>query len=550
MFYFSQLQSGMPGVVFVVLAVGACGGGGGGSGPAEPIPVSPAAENLNPIDTLPAPRAVDVSPDMTHVVVSHRGPGNLNITAYRGACSDGTVIQRELTDLADNLWSHQLSCALSANASERVLIEASTSADALFESELIFSTGLGLDTGIVPLDQIVSAREVVDTAFDTYVADELIADLELPSLVETAVAAALSPIISTWVNLTQPNSLYGVSSQQVRYASVDPRGNVSGALSGLIVTPDTSGAFTRRNRVVLLMHATGSTPSELVPDNAWLLLANIIAAQGYLVVAPDNWGRGQTAGQEETYLMANRTAANALDMLSLAVADPRFAAFVPTTAPAEITVVGYSQGGHSALAVAHLAATRDGNFQLREVYAGAGPYNLYETFRGVLQHVNGSCGDNPYCRYVDDETTLPFATNRVLPGFLAHTNTGLDLADLVSGNNLSAEFAADFLAADPAYDVFKAILEQSSFTKILNPAPAFDADVQYFLYHSEFDRLVPQANSAELASLLAPLQNVEYRTGTCNTTAYQTLFGLTDVVGLIHSLCGLSMLDEVVGELR
>jgi len=251
--------------------------------------------------------------------------------------------------------------------------------------------------------------------------------------------------------------------------------------------------------------------------------------------------------------MANRTGANSLDMLRRVLADNQYDAYRDTTGPARVVIVGYSQGGHSALATWQAAVTQAAtDVVVDAVYAGGGPYNVYQTFRGVMQHLQGSCADTDYCRYVNDETTVPFATNRVLPGFVEYTDTGLTLASLVNGDSLATDFVDDFLANTAEYDALKAMLHQSSFTNVANPAEAWSGSSTAFtLYHSEFDRLVPQANSNELVALFNGQQTVDYRDGLCGTAGYQALFTLTTgIVGVVHSVCGLSMIDEVIAELR
>ena len=45
-------------------------------------------------------------------------------------------------------------------------------------------------------------------------------------------------------------------------------------------------------------------------------------------------------------------------------------------------------------------------------------------------------------------------------------------------------------------------------------------------------------------------QNVIYDEGTCNNNTFTALFNLIDDVGVIHTLCGLSVLDDVMEKIR
>jgi pimeloyl-ACP methyl ester carboxylesterase len=303
--------------------------------------------------------------------------------------------------------------------------------------------------------------------------------------------------------------------------------------------------------VIVLSHSTGVTPSELDVTDGWYLVANLLAARGYLVIAPDNWGRGRTAGEPETFLMGTRTAANSLDMIRAVLADPQYdAARAPDETP-RISVVGYSQGGHSALALWQTIAAQAPDLEVPAVYAGAGPYNLYAMTRGVVQHANGSCNDDEYCRYATDETTVPFLTDRVLPGYAAYADDSLVLESLVADGQLTESFIAGFLGNDPAFDRLKGELQQSSFTNVTSGLEVLaSAGTTFTLFHSEYDRLVPIANSEELATVLETDFTVDARTDSCDSEAYEAIFDATDQVGISHALCGFEMLNDVYGELR
>ncbi|MEM9620365.1 MAG: alpha/beta fold hydrolase [Pseudomonadota bacterium] len=536
-----------------------CGGGGSSSDP-DPglIGVTPTADALLISDAQPLDNAVAVDPVQQNLFVSHLGFDGLS-TSYTGDCTQGVAVRHAVRSLADaqftELVDHKVLCPeLQDNRSYALTVVNEAADGDRFETPLSFSTGVAGSVGVTVTDSVSSPRSAVQAAFADYLAGAFLDDLELPASVDTLVTDALLSLAGGWSNLISPGAIYGVTSEQVRYRSRQPDGNNTTELSGLVVVPDTSGAFTPREQIIVLAHATGSTPGDLEPTNAWFLLANILASYGYLVVAPDNWGRGVSSASPETYLMANRTAANALDMVREVIADGRYAAYTASTDRPRLVLIGYSQGGHTALALWQGVITQAAEeLAIDALYAGGGPYNLYATFEGVLQHAQDTCADTEYCRDVNDETTVPFATNRVLPGFITYTDTGLNLADLVNGDTLEQAFVDGFLANTAEYDALKAMLFQSSFTNVTNPLEAWGEgrDSQLIFYHSEFDRLVPQANANELVALLETDFNVDYRADACSSLGYQTLSGLTPgIVGVVHAVCGLSMIDEVVAELR
>ncbi len=347
-----------------------------------------------------------------------------------------------------------------------------------------------------------------------------------------------------------------MTAERVTYASRRPDGSATSEPTGLVVVPDTSSnGFTPRPSIIVLCHATGITPSDLDASDAWYVVANLLASRGYLVIAPDNWGRGGTAAEPETYLMATRTAANALDLIRAVLADHDYDA-ARGSGPPRVTIVGYSQGGHTALALwlaiaAQASAMPASSLEVSRVYAGAGPYDLYATARGVLQHADGSCNDGVYCRYVTDETTIPFLRDHVLPGYTRYASPALMLSDVVNGSALAPQFVQGFLGNDPDYDRLKGLLQQSSFTNITAGWGALSgAATGFTLFHSEFDRLVPAANTDELVSVLESHYSVDFRSDACSSSPYQTIFDATDHVGISHALCGYEMLNDVYAELR
>ena len=199
----------------------------------------------------------------------------------------------------------------------------------------------------------------------------------------------------------------------------------------------------------------GSTPSEMDLADAWYALAAMFAGRGYLVIAPDNWGRGELAPDEqpETYLMANRTANNSLDLLAAVLADVRYGHLhAQSQGKTDVSFIGYSQGGHTAVALWLASLGSEHPWRVREVHSGGAPHDLYRTLRGALEHLAGRCDGNDWCRNVGTEVVLPYAAGRILPSILAYTATGLATSDILEDGALKREFLNGFLGEDPAYD--------------------------------------------------------------------------------------------------
>ncbi len=77
-----------------------------------------------------------------------------------------------------------------------------------------------------------------------------------------------------------------------------------------------------------------------------------------------------------------------------------------------------------------------------------------------------------------------------------------------------------------------------------------DESVSINLYHSEFDRLVPINNTMDFASILSGNVQMTLHEDMCNSTRFGLLFEAIEKVGVLHTLCGLNVLDEAFGGLR
>lgn len=518
------------------------------------LPIGPPSIPL--LDALPAAGAA-VEPGTQELHMVHLGSAAAAFN-YTGTCRpNGTALRRSLVGLSGGdlrIIDHHLQCRLEANASQAVTVAIEEGADQ-FEATLEFATtAASAGPSLRVLATSEATQPEVNGLFRRYVEESLLDDID-SRLARIAAQELLDQLARrTWRDLRSPGGRYGVVAQRVAYVSETPSGERSAALTGLVAMPDVAGGdFERRDRVVVLSHATGSTPSAFRFTDTWFVLANMIAGRGYLVIAPDNWGRGEgTSEFPETYLLANRTANNSLDLVRAVLRDPAyrpFHGFRPGGDPATGTLFGYSQGGHSALALWLAMQTRDSPVDVRDLHIGGAPYDLYQTLRGTLQRLAGGCDGNPWCRHVD-ESVVPYATGRILPGFLAYTPTGLTSGDVLGDGALNADFVTGMLGAEPRYDALKALLQLNSFTNIVDWAGAAASDTRIHLYHSVYDRLVPHANTRNLVDALEPRFDVTFHDGECDSGVYEALYELTSRVGVLHAICGMEVADEVLQALR
>ena len=498
--------------------------------------------------------------------IVHVAPPDWQFT-YSGGCgTTGVAVHRSLTDLgtenSNRLIDHKLACEFADLSAYRVTVDALADDGRRYRGALEFSTRRGGGESLTVLDHVVTPRSEVDELFVRYIEDSLLDDIEPPILAVVAARIVGEIAERSWTELSA-RAAYGVVAHSVSYPSRNPAGEPS-LLTGLIAMPDvdsasaSSGSFERKDRVVILNHATGSTPGSLSSTGGGQLLANLIASRGYLVVAPDNWGRGGSAGdaasgtdRPETYLMANRVANNTLDMVAAVLAGDDYRMFHDPAQDTDVSIVGYSQGGHSAVGVWLANRVGGTGIRVRELYSGGAPHDLYRTFRGSLQHLNGSCDGNPWCPTVDAETILRYLAGRILPPLLAYADIGLEHSEVFEGDNLANDFITGVLDGDARYDTLKTMLQLNSFTNIIDPAETIASrDSRIHLYHSPFDRLVPQRNTRDLMDQLSPGFDAAFHDGECDSDLYELLSATISGGGVVHALCGIEMFDEVLKDFR
>ena len=542
-------------VTILCITLTACGRSGGSETQTIIMPPEPDAPSpLVFLDSMPKNNTSNVPGYQTRFDLIHHGEANANYD-LRSSCEATTFsVLRDVIDLGDQigdqLVNYKITCSEISNSTTSQKISVNTTiANELFEGSINFDT-----TNDIPSLNVLETREIptddVNIMFSNYIADALIDELNLPPMVEVIILAFIADLASSsWQNLSDPNASFDVVAQRVEYSSIDPDGGVTHDLSGLIAFPKTD-VFNTREQIILLTHATGSTPSLLEDSDAWYILANMFAAQGYLVIAPDNFGRGSTADAPETYLLANRTGANAIDFVLRVQQDNDYEMFYNNEA-ITLNIIGYSQGGHSAAASWLELLRHHSNLQASAVYIGGAPFDLYRTFRGVLQTVSGECIGDDYCTLVDPATHVPFATDRILPGIVEFIEVGVSLEDIFAGENLDAGFVSGFLDTNSDYDNLRSLLQLNSFTNITNAEAVFnDPGTTLHLYHSEHDRLVPAANTDAFLEVLNGNVTSIHHSDECNSNSFRLIFEAIDKVGVIHTLCGLNMLDNVFAELR
>ena len=542
-------------ILTLCLALSACGGGSGSESGSEPAVMEEVATNSQSIsflEKIPNSTVANANPEKITLSISHFTYAN-STSQFFIDC-DRPMLKKILRKLQDSIQGfdqitqHIVDCQLEENTAYSINLRETDAARGEFEGSHKFSTGTVNSRLLNIQDTVVLQREDIAELFVSYINGALVIKTEMPPLIQDLI---LQPVIGVadqfWSTLVNPTPIYDVVSESVSYESQDPFGNPSADLKGLISYPvvGADNNFTPRNQMILLSHATGSSPSELNPEDAWFIIANHLASRGYLVIAPDNYGNNPNSLEAETYLLGFQTAINSLDLLRLGLES-----YPSIYNGNQITLIGYSQGGHSAVAILSLAPLKFADLEFSQSFIGGGPLNLYSTFKGVIENLDGRCEEAEYCEMIDTSTSEPFATGRILPGFLQYADTGLIIDDLIENDRLKRNFIDKFLKMDPAYEKLKGLLEVNSFTNVKNPDTFFAPNTKVNFYHSEFDRLVPVANAREFVEVFSEHINLNFDTSQCNSNSFEFISESVDKAGIVHTLCALNVFDSIMEELR
>ena len=124
-----------------------------------------------------------------------------------------------------------------------------------------------------------------------------------------------------------------------------------------------------------------STALSMDPLEDYRLMLIFLALQGYIVIVPDQIGYGSSDHLPHPYLhkeSVTQTTADFLQSTANALSERGF------PFQKELFIMGYSQGGHGALAFAEAMQDSSIDFEIKAVSAGGGPYDLLYTTQELL----------------------------------------------------------------------------------------------------------------------------------------------------------------------
>ena len=180
-----------------------------------------------------------------------------------------------------------------------------------------------------------------------------------------------------------------VTGYRVEYSTRHPHGGGEITASGLLLVPSLS-----RPSPLLIYHRstllTKAAAPSLIPDTMIVMdpitderaTMIMLALQGYIVLAPDYTGYGSSDDIRHPYIHKKSVTQTSLDMF-FSVKEALEGHDISATK--DVYVMGYSQGGHGAMAFAQgFQENNTSDFTIKAIAAGGGPYDIPETIRELF----------------------------------------------------------------------------------------------------------------------------------------------------------------------
>lgn len=350
-------------------------------------------------------------------------------------------------------------------------------------------------------------------------------------------------------NLANPGARYAARVKKLTYTSSRADGTPI-TLSGLLVYPENAdGSAFNYNGVATVIGQHGSIGSKKpAPSSAATLeivVGLLTAGKGHVYFAPDLIGLGDTADQTQAYLIDQDTASASEDML-LAVRNYFASEFSGATLSQDLRIFGISQGGYSAMSVLPTMSTLA---NVKAVYAGEGPYDLFHTLQSPLLALAGAPRD-AYSRY-EDLSFVPGHMQTIMSGMRAYEGLAYKDSDVFAADgSLQPAFLTAF-----SQNKYPQLLAHMGLNTLLGGDLKYNApQANVVLFHFSMDSLVPAQNTDDM---LGFLNNGQHKLG---AVARGNCFEDSQFVKLVlafshsklktHTVCALYTTDQFIGELN
>lgn len=287
------------------------------------------------------------------------------------------------------------------------------------------------------------------------------------------------------------------------YPSVDPYGK-SVTLSGSIIVGDEVEADSKQAAGMVLYNHFTVFQKDQCPSLGDLGVVLKVVGSKLIAVAPDYYGFGVTGDKNQAYCMSRTNAQSSVDALLAArqllkEKGYKWGDFLFN--------LGYSEGGQTAMGVVRLVAEKYPDIKITHTVAGAGPYDIGETYRQLVS---------------SGETSMPSTVISTLLAYNEYNELDVDnnemfldpILDNILIYLLSKDYKRDDLEGKLAsYKIadwinpilfdfnsdlslkFMEVFEKDNLSKGWKPR----GDERISLVHNKLDACVPYANTTQMA---------------------------------------------------
>ena len=292
-----------------------------------------------------------------------------------------------------------------------------------------------------------------------------------------------------------------VTGYSVEYSTRHPYDGGEITASGLLLVPAIS-----RPLPLLIYHRSSLLTKEAAPSlipRSMIVMDPItderatmimLALQGYIVLAPDYTGYGSSDDIRHPYLYKKSVTQTSLDMF-FSVTEALKEHDISSTK--NVYVMGYSQGGHGAMAFAQgFQSNNTSDFTIKAIAAGGGPYDMPETMRELFNQnsitkITALLFTQAYAHIYNwdlDTIVKKDSYKEVIESSSEYediTEPAKKIPDRVD-ELFTSEFIEDI--QEGRNDAIQRALEENSVHKWAPSAPVF-------LFHARNDTIVPYSNT-------------------------------------------------------
>jgi len=286
------------------------------------------------------------------------------------------------------------------------------------------------------------------------------------------------------------------------YPSVDPYGKAV-TLSGSIIVGDEVEAGKHAAGMLLYNHFTAFQKDQC-PSRGDLGVALKVVGSQLIAVAPDYYGFGSTGDKDQAYCMSRVNSQGSVDAL---LAARQLLKEKGYTWGDYLFNLGYSEGGQTAMGVVRLVAEKYPDIKITHTVAGAGPYDIGETYRQLVSSGETSMPSTVistllaynefYQMGVNNSEMLLEPTLSNIPVYLLSKDyKRIELEGELAPTKIAEWLSLTLLDFNTPLSLrFMEVFEKDNLTKGWKPR----GDERISLVHNRLDACVPYANTTQMS---------------------------------------------------